>query len=133
MADGALDGPGRTPRTRTHPTLPRRGHAGDAESAECDANDALKLAASVGPCLWMPDILECLASLAAGEGQSTDAVRLFGAADAARVRMKVVPRVNRAIVDSSLTMLQEGLVDSKFDAAWAEGAALSTRQVGGSH
>jgi DNA-binding CsgD family transcriptional regulator len=41
----------------------------------------------------------------------------------------VVPRVNRAFVDSSLTMLQEGLGDSEFDAAWAEGAALSTDEA----
>ena len=102
---------------------------GDSEQAERDANDALKLAASVGAYLWIPDILECLASLAAGEGRSKDAIRLFGAADAARVRMKVVPRVGRAFVDSSLTMLQEGLGDSEFDAAWAEGAALPTDEA----
>lgn len=57
---------------------------GDRHRAERDAHDALGVAASIGAYLWVPDILECLASVMADAGSNREAVRLFGAADAAR-------------------------------------------------
>ncbi|MCE3367569.1 hypothetical protein, partial [Staphylococcus aureus] len=38
---------------------------GDRHRAERDAHDALGVAASIGAYLWVPDILECLASVMA--------------------------------------------------------------------
>jgi predicted ATPase/class 3 adenylate cyclase/DNA-binding CsgD family transcriptional regulator len=100
---------------------------GDPEQAERDAHDALSLAASVGAYLVIPDILECLASLAASAGRAQHAARLFGAAGEARQRMGAVRfRFYRAGADTSLMMLRKALDDSEFNAAWAEGTALST-------
>jgi DNA-binding CsgD family transcriptional regulator len=102
---------------------------GNSGQAERDAHDALSVAASVGAYLAIPGILECLASLAADAGRSQEAVRLVGAAHTARQHMGVVCMIHRAGVDSSLTMLRKALGDNAFDAAWAEGAALSTDEA----
>jgi hypothetical protein len=55
---------------------------GDVEQAERDAHDALACGADVKAQLDVPDILECLASLAGEAGSHREAARLFGAADA---------------------------------------------------
>jgi DNA-binding CsgD family transcriptional regulator len=107
--------------TRCRVTIAQR----DLEHAERDAHDALSIAVSVHAYLLVPEALECLASLAAGAGRSHEAVRLFGAADAARVRIGVY----RQTFDSSLALLRKELADTKFDADWAEGAALSTDEA----
>ena len=74
----------------------------------------------------MPDILECLAELATNAGTHPEAARLFGAADAARQRMGAVRfKVHQTDYDASIAVLREALGDGNFDAAWAEGAALS--------
>lgn len=99
---------------------------GDRERAERDAHDALSLAAAIGAYLWVPDILECLASVMTGAGGNREAVRLFGAADAARGRMGAVRFViYRTGCNSSLATLRKSMGDSEFDDAWAEGSALS--------
>jgi DNA-binding CsgD family transcriptional regulator len=88
------------------------------------------LAMSVGAYLFGPDILECLAPLAAGARRRQDAARLFGAADAARQRMAVVrSRIYQEAFDSALTTLRKTVGDSEFDAAWAEGASLSNDEA----
>ncbi|WP_079096809.1 helix-turn-helix transcriptional regulator, partial [Mycobacterium tuberculosis] len=94
--------------------------------AERDAHDALGVAASIGAYLWVPDILECLASVMADAGSNREAVRLFGAADAARGRMGAVRfGIYQAGCNSSLATLRKSMGDSEFDDAWAEGTALS--------
>ncbi|WP_230871097.1 LuxR family transcriptional regulator [Mycobacterium canetti] len=99
---------------------------GDRERAERDAHDALSLAAAIGAYLWVPDILECLASVMTGAGGNREAVRLVGAADAARGRMGAVRFViYRTGCNSSLATLRKSMGDSEFDDAWAEGSALS--------
>lgn len=99
---------------------------GDRHRAERDAHDALGVAASIGAYLWVPDILECLASVMADAGSNREAVRLFGAADAARGRMGAVRfGIYQAGCNSSLATLRKSMGDSEFDDAWAEGTALS--------
>jgi predicted ATPase/class 3 adenylate cyclase/DNA-binding CsgD family transcriptional regulator len=99
---------------------------GELEQAECDAHDALAVAARVRGHLIVPDILECLGDLATNAGTHREAVRLFGAAGAARQRMGAVRfKVHQTDYDASITALREALGDSDFDAAWAEGAAVS--------
>jgi DNA-binding CsgD family transcriptional regulator len=98
---------------------------GEPVEAERDAHDALACAGDSGVYLPVPDILECLASLARGI-DNHQAARLFGAADAIRQRMDVVRfQIHQAGYNTSVRALREAMGDNDFDAAWAEGAALS--------
>jgi tetratricopeptide (TPR) repeat protein len=63
---------------------------GEQEQAERDAHDALPLAAEIKAYLFIPDTVECLASLAGQAGSHREAARRFGAADSIRQRTGVV-------------------------------------------
>jgi DNA-binding CsgD family transcriptional regulator len=80
--------------------------------------------------LRVPDALDCLARLSAEAGNHLIAARFFGAAAAARERIGVahIPALahgHHEAVDSTL----EALGQKEFDAAWAEGSALSTDEA----
>jgi DNA-binding CsgD family transcriptional regulator len=80
--------------------------------------------------LRVPDALDCLARLSAEAGNHLIAARLFGAAAAARERIGVarIPALahgHHEAVDATL----EALGQKEFDAAWAEGSALSTDEA----
>ena len=97
---------------------------------ERDAHEALACAASDGLYLYVPGIFECLAGLATADGNYALAARLFGAADAIRRRMGVVRfQIYDAACDASLAILRNVMDDAAFDAAWAEGAALSVEEA----
>ena len=104
---------------------------GELDAAERDAYDALELAASLGGDLVVPFALDCLAIVAAQSDNHLLAARLFGAADAARqhmgfVRFKILDEGDEA----TIAAVRDALGANDFDAAWAEGAALSHQ---GSH
>ena len=100
----------------------------DLEQAERDAYDAVNTAASIGAHLFVPDALECVASLPTVGDR--EAVRLFAAADAARSRMETIrfpiyqPRIATSLADR-----RNELGDAVFDACWSDGAALSTEEA----
>ncbi|MDT5107196.1 MAG: hypothetical protein QOI25_4709, partial [Mycobacterium sp.] len=97
------------------------------EQAERDVHDAVKVAAEVQAVLGVPDVLECLARL---PGDHRETARLCGAADAIRLRMGAVRfKIHGAAVESTTAAARKELGDSDFDAAWAEGTALSTAEV----
>jgi DNA-binding CsgD family transcriptional regulator len=99
---------------------------GEFDAAERDAFDALDLAARLKGDLLVPVALDCLATIAAEAGNHELATRLFGAADAAYRRMGMVRfKVLEADDVARIATLREALGDNDFDAAWAEGAALS--------
>ena len=103
---------------------------GEPEQAERDAHDALVIAAHTHGYLRLPDIVECLARLAAGDGNNQNAARLFGAADAVRQRIGVARfAVYQAGYDAAITSIRDALGEGAFDAAWAEGAALSIEEA----
>ena len=59
-----------------------------------------------------------------------EAARLLGAADALRKRMGAVRlTVFDADYDALVAAIRNAIGDSDFDAAWAEGAALSTEEA----
>ncbi len=94
--------------------------------AERDARDALTRAAEMRAHLFVPDLLECLAGLTHGAGNHPEAARLFGAAHAIRQRTGVV---RFQVYDTEYTALVEATrkaLGRQFDAAWEDGAALST-------
>jgi predicted ATPase/class 3 adenylate cyclase/DNA-binding CsgD family transcriptional regulator len=103
---------------------------GEPEQAERDAHHALAIAAQTHGFLRLPDIVEFLARLAAADGNHHNAARLFGAADAIRKQIGVVRfAVYQAGYDAAIESLRDALDDSVFDAAWVEGAALSTEEA----
>ena len=100
------------------------------DDAECDAHDALSRAARVGAYLSLPDILECLGELAGRRANHHEAARLLGAADAMRRRMGAVRfNIYDAGWEAVIAGLRDKLGDNDFDAAWAEGAALSIEEA----
>jgi predicted ATPase/class 3 adenylate cyclase/DNA-binding CsgD family transcriptional regulator len=99
---------------------------GEFDAAERDAHEALDLAARLKGDLLVPFALDCLATTAVEAGNHLVAARLFGAAEAARQHMGMVPfKVLEAIDDGTIAVIRNTLGDSEFDAAWADGAALS--------
>ena len=103
---------------------------GELDAADRDAYDALEMAARIGGDLVVPLALDCLAIAAAEGDNHLMAARLFGAADAARqhmgfVRFKVLDEGDEA----TIAALRDALGENDFEAAWAEGAALSIEEA----
>jgi predicted ATPase/class 3 adenylate cyclase/DNA-binding CsgD family transcriptional regulator len=102
----------------------------EPDQAERDAYDALACGASLQAYVGIPDTLECLATVIGAGGNHREATRLFGAAHGIRQRMGAVRlRVWDAAYAGSLDLLREALGENDFEAAWAEGAALSTEEA----
>jgi len=100
---------------------------GEADRAE---HDALAIAASMQAYLGISETLECLATMAGGAGSHHEAARLLGSAYGIRQRMGAVRfKVWDADYEASVATLRDALGDQDFDAAWAEGAAMSTEEA----
>jgi DNA-binding CsgD family transcriptional regulator len=103
---------------------------GEPDPAERDAHDALAGATAIGAELGIPDILECLAAVASDAGSHQEATRLLGAAYAIRHRTGAVRfKVHDATYEGWVATIRNSLDENDFDAAWAEGAALSTEEA----
>ena len=103
---------------------------GEPKQAESDAHDALTRAANIEAYLFVPDILEVLADLAGETGSYPEAARLFGAAQAIRNRMGAVRlKVWDADYEASVAALRNTMGDKDFEAARAEGAAMSAEDA----
>jgi predicted ATPase/class 3 adenylate cyclase/DNA-binding CsgD family transcriptional regulator len=104
--------------------------AGEPDQAERDAHDALAIAASMQAYLGIPDILECLGTLAGETGSHSEAARLFGAAHGIRQGIGAVRfKVWDADFEASLVALRDALGKNDFDSAWAKGAGLSIEEA----
>ncbi|MFY9919542.1 MAG: LuxR C-terminal-related transcriptional regulator, partial [Mycobacterium sp.] len=102
---------------------------GELEQAQRDAHDALN-STKAGLILCVADTLDVLAGLAGDAGSLPEAARLFGAAAGIRQRTGEVPfAIYRADYESSVEALRNAMDDTDFQAAWAEGAALSTDEA----
>jgi DNA-binding CsgD family transcriptional regulator len=103
---------------------------GAREDAERDLYDALAHAARTGAYLCLPNTVECLASTADHAGSHKEAARLLGAADAMRQRTGETRfAVHQPDYDAWVAATREALGDNDFDAAWVEGAVLSTDEA----
>ena len=99
---------------------------GQPEQAERDAHEALSCCAEYKAYLAVADILEILAGLATDSGSCREAARLFAAAEAIRQRTGETRfAIYQAGYDSSVGQLRNAMDDADFEAAWAEGAAMS--------
>jgi predicted ATPase/class 3 adenylate cyclase/DNA-binding CsgD family transcriptional regulator len=104
--------------------------AGEPEQAERDAHEALARAAEVEAYVFIPDILECLATLTGGAGGHREAARLLGAAESIRLRLGSVRfKIHNASYDTLVAMLRDALDEKDFESARAQGAALSTEEA----
>jgi predicted ATPase/class 3 adenylate cyclase/DNA-binding CsgD family transcriptional regulator len=104
--------------------------AGEPDRAERDAHDALGCAAELEAYLNIPDILECLGTLAAEAGSHREAARLFAAAESIGQRMGAVRfKIYDAGYQAGAAALRDAMGEKDFDSAWAEGAALSTEEA----
>jgi DNA-binding CsgD family transcriptional regulator len=102
----------------------------EPEQAERDAHDALMCAADLEALLGIPDLLECLAHLAGDSGSHREAARLFGAAQGIRQRMGAVRfKIWDASYEAATAAVRDAMGEKDFDAARAEGAALSTEEA----
>lgn len=98
---------------------------GNPLEAENLAFEALAMFHGFESPVLMIDALEVIAELAAELEAPEEAVRLFGAAQAARVQIGYVRfPVDRPGYESSLAKSREALGEA-FDGVWAEGLALS--------
>jgi DNA-binding CsgD family transcriptional regulator len=78
----------------------------------------------------LPEIFEIIAGLCTDGGSHQHAARLFGAAEAMRQRMGAARfKIYDHDYDASVATLRDALDDKDVDAAWAEGAALSTDEA----
>jgi predicted ATPase/class 3 adenylate cyclase/DNA-binding CsgD family transcriptional regulator len=103
---------------------------GEPEQAESDAYDALACAADTGAHLGVSDVLEILANLACSKDRHADGARLFGAAQATRERTgEVRMKIYDAEHETAVAAARDTLGESDFDAAWADGGALSTEEA----
>jgi DNA-binding CsgD family transcriptional regulator len=103
---------------------------GEPDQAERAAHDALARAAEAEAYLFIPDILECLGTVAGEAASHREAARLFGAAEATRQHMGAVRfKIYDAGHESSVAALRDAMGENDFDSAWAEGAALSTKEA----
>ena len=104
--------------------------AGEPDQAERDAHDALTCAAAIKAYPYIPDILECLAALAGEDDSHREAARLCAAAESIRQRIGAVRfKIYDADYGTSVAALRDTLGETDFDAAWAEGTALSTEEA----
>jgi predicted ATPase/class 3 adenylate cyclase/DNA-binding CsgD family transcriptional regulator len=103
---------------------------GEPEQGERDVHDALGCAADTQAYLVIPDILEWLARLAGDAGSHREAARFFGAAHAIRERRGAVRlKIFDADYEASVAGPRDAMGEKDFDAAWAEGAAMSTEEA----
>ncbi|MGA7051893.1 MAG: LuxR C-terminal-related transcriptional regulator [Mycobacterium sp.] len=103
---------------------------GELERAGRDAYDALACAADTGSYQALPDVVECIAALAVDAGNHREAARMFGASQAMRERMGVVRfQIYQAAHEAAVLAVRGALAEQDFNAAWAEGAALSVEEA----
>ncbi|MFI5508844.1 LuxR family transcriptional regulator [Mycobacterium sp. NPDC051804] len=103
---------------------------GNSEQAANDAYDGLAIVSSMEAHLCAPVFLECLGEIALGAESFQHAVRLLGAASALRASLELpLFKVHEECHYAVVTSLRTSMTDSEFEAAWAEGAALSIEEA----
>ena len=102
---------------------------GEPDQAERDAHAALALALQTRAFLRIATTFDCLGLVAADGGDRRASARLLGVAAGIRQRTGEVRFVLQPECDAMAAELQQVLGRRDFDAAWAEGAALSTEEA----
>jgi predicted ATPase/DNA-binding CsgD family transcriptional regulator len=118
-------------RARAHLVMARIALADDdLDAALSNAHECLRHVAEFGAFLTLPDVFEFLAVLAIASESYADAARLGGAAEDFRRTMGLVRfTVHDGEYEASVAALRDAMPPEDFDAAWAEGSALSTEEA----
>lgn len=94
--------------------------------AERDLHDALARAMRMRAHLFVPDLLECVGTLAHGAGNHLEAVRLFAAAHTIRQRTGIRRfQIYDAHYAASVQEARSAVGEEEFALAWEAGMALS--------
>jgi predicted ATPase/DNA-binding CsgD family transcriptional regulator len=102
----------------------------EPERAEQNARSALACCASFRAYLAVPEVLEILGSLAGDADRHQESARLFGAADGIRQRTGEVRfPMFEAGYEAAVAAVRNTMEDRDFEAAWAEGSAMSTEEA----
>jgi predicted ATPase/DNA-binding CsgD family transcriptional regulator len=105
-------------------------HAGEAEHAEDLARRGLRLARAMNHRLQMATALAIFAGAAGMLGQPEQAAHLFGASEIALERLGAFLQPNdQREIDSMIAAVRAQLDETTFQAAWAEGRALTLEQA----
>jgi tetratricopeptide (TPR) repeat protein len=104
--------------------------AGNAEEGLAILHEGLTLQVQLGQIYIVIEIIELLAGIALGQGQTVQAVRLLAAASALR-RVLGLPGypAARCFYDHTLAAARAQLSADAFAAAWAEGQAITLEQA----
>jgi predicted ATPase/transcriptional regulator with XRE-family HTH domain/Tfp pilus assembly protein PilF len=99
---------------------------GDKERATALLVESLTLSREIGDKRMSTICLEQLAAIAGGRGQAERAAQLFGAAEAARRRIKApLPPIEQPRYKLLVAAAQAQLDEETFTAAWAAGQAMT--------
>ena len=103
---------------------------GDETCADQDLYDALAVVAHMKVFLGLADTFEVIATRAAHNESYREAARLLGTAESLRIALERPGSRSTTQHSSPRSVSSErALGDDEFDAAWAEGAALSTEEA----
>ena len=103
---------------------------GDHQRAETSLEESLTLCLELGDRLTASESLEGLACISGAEGEAERSVKLFGAAEALRdgVGSEHIPEED-ALREPYLATIRSRLDEATWQAAWAEGLAMSMEQA----
>jgi predicted ATPase len=103
---------------------------GDYERAGARLTESLRLLRELGDRPCAGTTLDSLAVLSAAHGAPQQAARLFAAAQASREAQGLtLPPVEQGRLEQAVAAAREGLDRGAFDAAWAEGRAMTLEQA----
>src|SRR3712207_7853230 len=104
----------------------------DHDLAERSFKEALALNREIGNWAYGAYCLEGFAGLAGARGQGVRAARLWGAAEALRTNIgAVVPHEGRPYYEHSMAAARARLGEAAWEAAFAEGGAMSAEAAAG--
>ena len=103
---------------------------GDPVSARLSYMEAMAIARELNHQEVLAYLIEEFAALSAAQGEAKRAAILFAAAQALRTVIQVVRLpVERVEVDRNIALVRAQLGEAEFDAAWAEGQAMTMEQA----
>ncbi|HEX6033521.1 MAG TPA: tetratricopeptide repeat protein, partial [Anaerolineales bacterium] len=103
---------------------------GDVSKASSLYRECLSLFHDESDHIGLPYALESMAALAMMKNQPEKATRMFGAADALRERTNSpMPLPNTSAYQKNISVLQQQLDRSRFEAAWKQGRLMTMEQV----
>jgi len=103
---------------------------GDFSTAASHYKDCLRMFQKEADYIGLPYVLESVAGLLLTKKQLESAARIYGSADALRLRTHSPLHLpDQSTYQNNLSLLKEQLGDSKFKGAWSEGVRMTSDQA----